>query len=468
MAAVLPPRIAVAGLSGDAGKTVVSLAILQALRQRGVAVQAFKKGPDYIDAAWLGWASGSAARNLDTYLMGSDVVRRSFLNHALVDGLNLVEGNRGLFDGFDTRGTHSTAELAKLLGLPVLLVVNAEKVTRTAAAPVLGCQRMDPELRVAAVVLNRVSSKRHESVLRAAIEETCGIPVVGVVPRLEANGPVPMRHLGLVTPEEHGEDEDRAALTASLLEVAGHIDLDKVLEIAQSAGRVPGECMEQSMVLPDGRGLTIGVVRDSAFNFYYAENLELLKRSGARVVELSALTASALPEGLDALYIGGGFPETHAARLAANMAFLSALRGAAEAGLPIYAECGGLMLLSEFIRWQGTTHPMAGVLPFGVEMSERPQGHGYCEIEVDMANPFYVPGTRLRGHEFHYSKIVTAGTSPLTACAVKRGTGCGGGRDAVVAHRVWASYTHIHALATPEFVAGMIRAARARRGENPG
>lgn len=467
MAATLP-RIAVAGLSGDAGKTVVSLAILRALRQRGATVRGFKKGPDYIDAAWLAWASGAAARNLDTYLMGGDVVRRSFLENATAEGLNLIEGNRGLFDGFDARGTHSTAELAKLLGAPVVLVVSAEKVTRTAAALVLGCQRMDPALRVAGVVLNRVSSRRHESVLRAAIEEACGVPVIGCIPRLAAGGPVPMRHLGLLTPEEHGaklqDDED---LSASLLAVAEHIDLDQALAIAGSAGPVPGRAEEvTARVLPDGRGLTIGVVRDAAFSFYYAENLELLERSGARVVAVSALRAAALPEGLDALYIGGGFPETHAVRLGENTEFLHALRMASQAGLPIYAECGGLMLLSRFIRWQGATHPMAGVLPFGVEMAVQPQGHGYSEIEVDGANPFYPAGTRLRGHEFHYSKIV--GALPLTAGAVRRGTGCGGGRDAVVVDRVWASYTHLHALATPEFVDGVIRAAREWRGENPG
>jgi cobyrinic acid a,c-diamide synthase len=460
--AASPPRIVVAGLSGDGGKTVVSLAILRALGERGGARRAFKKGPDYIDAAWLTWAAGGPARNLDTYLMGGDVVRRSFLQHAIDDGLNLVEGNRGLFDGFDARGTHSTAELAKLLVAPVLVVVSCEKVTRTAAALVLGCQRMDPALKIAGVVLNRVGSRRHESVLRTAIEETCGVPVVGVVPRLGGDGLVAMRHLGLVTPAEHGALAGEE-LSARLRAVAAGIDLERVRAIATVAGPMAGDgAAAPAPALPDGRGLTVGVVRDAAFNFYYAENLELLERSGARVVEIAALAAAALPPGLDALYIGGGFPETHAARLAANAGFLRSLRAAAAGGLPIYAECGGLMLLSEFIRWQGAEHRMAGVLPFGVEMVERPQGHGYTEIEVDAENPFYAPGTRLRGHEFHYSKIVVGGAL-RTACAVQRGAGCGGGRDGVVVNRVWASYTHLHALATPEFVAGVIWAARGWR-----
>jgi cobyrinic acid a,c-diamide synthase len=276
-------------------------------------------------------------------------------------------------------------------------------------------------------------------------------------------------------------------LTGSLLALAESIDLDKLLAIANEAGptlfavplipvppipvpKIPGHTerseasafpAQQSQV--DGSGPRIGVVRDSAFNFYYAENVELLEESGAKVVSVSALSASSLPPDLDALYIGGGFPETHAAQLSANSAFLGSLRAAAESGLPIYAECGGLMLLSQWIRWRGSSYPMAGVLPFGVEVMEQPQGHGYSELEVDAANPFFPPGTRLLGHEFHYSKIVSSGPLPPTACAVKRGVGCGGGRDGVLVHRVWASYTHLHALATPEFVKGMIAAARSRK-----
>ena len=422
------------------------------------------------------------------------------LRNAVRDGLNLVEGNRGLFDGFDTRGTHSTAELAKVLSAPVVLVVSAEKITRTAAALVLGCQRLDPELRIAGVILNRVNGKRHENTLRSAIEENCGVPVLGAIPKLADAGLVPMRHLGLVTPEEHGEDD---ALTMTLLSVAEAIDLDRVLAIAAAAGPrgdvllkdgaseryaegnagISGEsnlfhfkwgrpersegsavCAPQVKLQvghPDGSGLKIGVIRDSAFSFYYTENLELLEQSGATIVSVSALTAPALPE-LDALYIGGGFPETHAARLAANRAFLDSLRHAAQSGLPIYAECGGLMLLSQSLSWRGANYKMAGVLPFAVEVCEKPQGHGYSELVVDMPNPFYAPGTVLRGHEFHYSKIVAYESLPATACAVKRGVGCGGGRDGVLIHNVWASYTHLHALATPEFADGIIGAARER------
>jgi len=451
------PRLVIAGLAGDAGKTIISLALLLALRRRSLAVRAFKKGPDYIDAGWLGWAAGTPARNLDTYLMGAETTAASFARSALHDGINLVEGNRGLFDGFDTAGTHSTAELARLLGAPVILVVNATKMTRTGAALVLGCQKFDPSLNLAGVVLNRVNGKRHENILRACIEQYCGVPVVAAVPKVEVADLVPERHLGLVTLQEHGSS---AALEARLLEqLAPTLDLARIIAIARAAPLLAAP-QPHPAPPPDGRGLKIGVVRDSAFSFYYAENLEALEAAGAEVVPVSALAAAQLPGDLHALYIGGGFPETHAERLAANQGFLRSLREAAERDLPIYAECGGLMLLSRSITWRGGTHAMAGVLPFHVEVCAAAQGHGYAEVLVDAANPFFETGTRLRGHEFHYSRVLLRSEPPATACSMLRGTGCWRGRDAVLVRKVWAGYTHLHALATPLWTAGLLSAAR--------
>ena len=222
------PRIVIAGLAGDSGKSVVSMALLRALREAGTGVRAFKKGPDYIDAAWLSWAAGEPARNLDTWLMGFPTAVQSFCTHAISEGVNLVEGNRGLFDGVDVAGTHSTAELAKAIQAPVLLVLNVTKMTRTAAAVVLGCKHLDPELRIAGVVLNHVASKRHETVVRDAIERACGIPVVGVIPKLESDA-LPSRHLGLVTPEDHPAIKE---LPAVLDKVAARLDLARIREIA--------------------------------------------------------------------------------------------------------------------------------------------------------------------------------------------------------------------------------------------
>jgi cobyrinic acid a,c-diamide synthase len=451
------PRVVVAGLSGDSGKTIVSIGILLLAREAGLPVAAFKKGPDYIDAAWLTWAAGRSCRHLDGYLMGPRRARASFLAHADAAGLNVIEGNRGIYDGFDARGTHSTAELAKLLRAPVILVVNATKMTRTGAALVLGCQKLDREVAIAAVILNQVSNQRHENVLRQAIETCCNLPVVGVIRRAEGDAPLPGRHLGLVTPEEH---RGIALLKQNLLSlVRDRLDLTRILEIAGSAPALATPRGRHRMT-QDGRGLKIGYLRDSAFTFYYPENLEAIEGSGAALVPISALSAPALPADLDALYIGGGFPETHGPSISANHSFLESVRQNARGGLPIYAECGGLMLLARAMTWRGRRYATAGVLPIEVEVCDTPQGHGYAHMMVDTPNPFFLPGTELRGHEFHYSRIIPEGDPPSTACSVKRGVGSYRGRDGIISNNVWASYVHLHALATPQWAAGLLGAAR--------
>ena len=450
------PRLLVAGLSGGSGKTIVSMAILLLLHRAGIEVRAFKKGPDYIDPAWLEWASGHPARNLDTFLMGNTRVRLSFLRNCVSDGINLIEGNRGLFDGLDAAGTHSSAVLAETLAAPVVLIIDATKMTRTAAALVLGCQKLDPKLSLQAVVLNNISGTRHEQVLRASIESACSIPVIGALPRLAGN-PLPERHLGLVPPQESGGINQ---LQQNLLRlVENNLDLHALLAIARNAPQLEPPA-EELPSPPDARGLRIGYLKDSAFSFYYPENLEELERAHAELIPISALESAALPGNLHALYIGGGFPETHAPRLSENQSFLESLRRSCEIGLPVYAECGGLMLLARSLVWKGVRYPMASVLPIEVEVFAKPQGHGYSELHVDAHNPFFLPGAVLRGHEFHYSRIVGDVQQPVTACAVTRGTGCFSGRDFVVAQNVLAGYTHLHATATPEWTRGVVAAAR--------
>lgn len=449
------PRLLIAGLSGGSGKTLVTLGLLLLLRRAGIEVRAFKKGPDYIDPSWLAWASGHPARNLDAYLMGDGVVRSSFLRHAISDGINLIEGNRGLFDGVDAAGTYSSAALAETLDTPILLVIDATKMTRTAAALVVGCQKLAPSGLIQGVVLNNVNGERHERILREAIESDCAIPVVGVLPRMQSN-PLPERHLGLVPPEEHaGMDQVEQDLLAWM---ENRIDLDALLSIARKAPELES-FPESHTPSPDAQGLKIGYLRDAAFSFYYPENLEDLERAGAELVRISALDASALPAGLHALYIGGGFPELHAQALSANTGFLHSLRDACAAGLPVYGECGGLMLLARSLRWKDIRYPMADVFPADVEAFAKPQGHGYSELVVDAMNPFFPRGVKLRGHEFHYSRIVSGSEGVASAYAVTRGTGCFAGRDGLVVHNTIASYTHLHAAATPEWAAGMIAAA---------
>ncbi len=455
------PRLVISGLSGDSGKTLITLALVAEARSRGLPVAAFKKGPDYIDPAWLGLLAGRPARNLDTFLMGVEGARRNFVLHAEAEGLNLVEGNRGLYDGVDEAGTHSTATLAKALGAPVVLVLSAFKITRTAAALVLGCQQLDPELRIAGVILNRVATARQEALIRSAIESVCGVPVLGGLPRLAAGEWLPGRHLGLVPPDEHPQARELEPLLARL--ARQYLDFEAILDVARQANPIEIELAE-SQLQPLREPVRIGVVRDSAFTFYYPENLEALERFGAVLEPISALSDRRIPEDLDGLYIGGGFPETHAARLAANRDFLGSLRSAAEIGLPIYAECGGLMLLARQIRWQGATYRMAEVLPIDVEVCDRPQGHGYSELVVDRENPFFPVGTVLLGHEFHYSRVVLDdGQPPQTACLVRRGAGCFAGRDAIIQGRVWAAYTHLHALGSPCWAERFVAVARQYR-----
>jgi len=478
------PRFVIAGLAGDSGKSVVSMALLRAWHEAGAEVRGFKKGPDYIDAAWLSWASGSPVRNLDTWLMGFPTAVQSFCTHASGTGINIVEGNRGLFDGVDVAGTHSTAELAKAIQAPVLLVLNVTKMTRTAAAVVLGCQRLDPDLHIAGVILNHIASRRHEMVVRDAIERACGIPVVGVIPKLDSDA-LPSRHLGLVTPEDHPALKE---LPAVLDKIAAGLDLARIKEIAAgvnvlcppSLNASSAERLDETTAAVEvarvgaEHAVRIAVVRDAAFSFYYEENIEALRHAGAEVVFVSALHSGELPEDVDAVYIGGGFPEVHAERLEANTGFLRSLADQTAGGLPVYAECGGLMLLSRSIEWRGRRFRMAGVLPVDIDVGNAPQGHGYVEIVVDTPNPFYAIGVVLRGHEFHYSRIAVASpdsgsgeslqSEPArSACLVRRGTGAAGKRDGLIVNNVWASYTHLHASATPEWAEGVIKLARQHR-----
>jgi len=450
------PRLVVGGMSGSAGKTIVSLGLTHLLRRAGVDVRAFKKGPDYIDAAWLAWASSHIARNLDTFLMGQERVVESFTHDATSSGINIIEGNRGLFDGFDAAGTHSTAALARCLAAPVVLVVDARKVTRTAAAFVLGCQQLDRAVAIRGVILNNVSGDRHRDVARDAIEAACGIPVVGCLPRVK-NGLLPERHLGLVPPQEHfTTDKLRQDLVQMM---AGRVNMDAVLSIARGAPPLP--CAQKSKAAPPvASAVTIGYLKDAAFSFYYPDNLERLEQSGASLVPVSALNAAALPNNLHALYIGGGFPETHARALSGNTSFLQSLRKAALRGLPIYAECGGLILLARNLLWKGDRYSMAAVFPFDVEVCDSPQGHGYSELRVIASNPFFPTGTTLRGHEFHYSRIIPCVETISTACLVERGTGCLDQREFVMTNNVVATYTHLHAVGTPEWAAGVVNAAQ--------
>lgn len=447
------PRVIIAGLSGDSGKTFVTLGVLRALVRRGLQVAGFKKGPDFIDAAWIGRASGRPGRNLDTFLMDAAALSSTLRRGSAGSRVVLIEGNRGLFDGLDARGSHSTAELAKKLRTPVVLVVNTTKTTRTVAALVAGCRALDPDLDLRGVILNRVATHRQEQVIRQAVLDATGLEVLGAVPRVDETGLI-SRHLGLVTADEENRGDDVLDGLAGLMEE--HVDIDRLMTIATTAR--PLTCAAARPVCsPGGDRIRVGVLRDRAFSFYYQENLELLEEAGAELVPVSPLEAEELPE-IEALYAGGGFPEVYARRLSENRSFRESLRRRAEQGLPIWAECGGLMYLARTLCWGQDSFPMVGALPIEIEQMKRPQGHGYVEGEVEAANPFLEPGTRLRGHEFHYSR--TSSDSDLqTVLRLQRGTGLGGGRDGLCYRSVLASYTHLHALSIDGWGKAWVHAA---------
>jgi cobyrinic acid a,c-diamide synthase len=448
------PRVLIAGLSGGGGKTLVSVGLVAAWRRRGHAVAVCKKGPDYIDAAWLSRAAGTPCRNLDLFLMAPERIVQSFAAAAAGADVTVIEGNRGLFDGADALGTYSTAELAKLLGAPVVLAVDCTKTTRTVAALVLGCQRLDPAVPIGGVILNHVAGKRHESVLREAVEQTCQIPVLGALPHL-AHHPFPERHLGLVPPQEHAGLRDAVAGAAGIAEA--HLDLEAISALAHGAPAL--QVSPSALETARPTLVRVGVFRDAAFQFYYADNLEALVRAGAELVEISPLNDAALPD-VDALYIGGGFPETAAAAIADNQPFRASVRQAIDAGLPVYAECGGAVFLGDRLEMDGHSYPMAGALPAVFGFGPRPQGHGYVELEALEPNPFFAVGESLRGHEFHYTYLETLDARDVTfAFRVHRGHGFDGRRDGLCRRNVLASYTHVHACGTATWAPAVVTAA---------
>lgn len=501
------PRLGISAVSGGGGKTLLTLGLTRCWRKAGLRVQPFKKGPDYIDAAWLTQAAGLPACNLDPFFLTAQQLRLLFAErtgHGFLPGaadaaapppadVALLEGNRGLFDGMDVQGSCSTAELARTLACPVLLSLNCTKMTRTAAAVVAGLAHFEPDVHLAGVILGQTASSRHEAILRRAIETYTDIPVLGCLPRQRRN-PLPERHMGLATLCGDAFPQETEALLDTLAHlVQEHVDTDAVLAAARRAPRLeiplPQGCASAAEALYGPRGTDtaasreqnhfasretffdkeppsagrgaanhgrprprIGYVHDAAFWFYYPENLEALRRAGAELFPVSLLADADWPE-LDGLYLGGGFPEDFAEQLAVSAA-VRRLPELAAQGLPVYAECGGFMVLAEAIEREGIRYPMSGIFPVCAQFCPRPQGLGYVEARVVTDNPYFPQGTRLRGHEFHYSRCIGGNAAPAApdcALLLEKGTGMGQGRDGLVRGRVWASYLHIFAPAVPQW-----------------
>jgi len=447
--------LVIAGTQSGVGKTTITLGLISALRRRGLVVQPFKVGPDFIDPGHHTRAAGRVCRNLDGWMLSREANLALFRRQAQEADVAVVEGVMGLFDGYDGLSeAGSTAQMAKWLGLPVLLVVDARAMARSAAALVHGFASFDPALSLAGVVFNRIGSAAHLEYLNQALTSLQGVRGFGGLPR-DQELAIPERHLGLATDEDHPLGTAYLNHLADWLE--NHLDLERLLQSLP-----PLTLPEEPAPSATPPLVRLGVARDRAFCFYYPENLELLANSGAELVPFSPLEDRELPAGLNGVYLGGGYPELYAERLAANAGLRQALQAGAAGGLPIYAECGGLMYLAREIRdLENRAHPMAGVFPFTVRMLPRLKALGYREVTLTAPGLLGPEGTRVRGHEFHYSEIVGEpdGVSRLYRLTPRRGAG--DVSEGYCAHHVLASYVHLHFGSNPEVARHLVASCRA-------
>lgn len=431
------PAVLVAGTSSGVGKTTVVLGMMAALRRRGLVVAPFKVGPDFIDPSHHAAICGRPSRNLDTFMMGMDGVRRSFARGVEGADVAVIEGVMGLYDGLDATEVASSASVAKALGAPVLLVMNVHGTSRSAAAMALGYRSYDPKVEVAGLILNRVGSERHRSLLEDALAPL-GIPILGTLPR-RGEIALPSRHLGLEMGFESRHDLDALA---DFVEENAY--LDRILELGCNVAEPEAQAEPEAETVQDQEGgrIRIAVAYDEAFCFYYAENFEILRRLGADLRFFSPIR-DPLPEA-DGLYLGGGYPELYAGALEESPT-RHEIKKAAEDGMPIYGECGGLMYLCESVVSKDgfSEKKMAGVLPATTTMTGRLQALGYVEGDVVAENPVVAKGTVIRGHEFHYSKMDCARDARF-AYRFRRGKGIDGNKDGLVEHEVLGSYLHTH------------------------
>jgi cobyrinic acid a,c-diamide synthase len=466
-------RLLVSAAHKSSGKTTVSVGLCAALSAQGLVVQPFKKGPDYIDPMWLAQASGRDCFNLDPYLMSPEQITACFTNHARASDIAIVEGNKGLYDGLALDGSNSNAALAHLLDLPVVLVLDARGMTRGIAPLILGYQAFDRNIRIAGVILNQLGGARHESKLRAVIEHYTDVPVLGAIahdPRMA----LVERHLGLMPNHELDDAAHRVRAMGEL--ISQQVDLARVRQVAYGS-TPPVPVSKPQPVLPLAQSpeattlktsIRIGVARDKAFGFYYPDDLLALEQSGAVIVPVDTLHDAQLPA-LDGLFIGGGFPEMFMPELQANANMRSSIRAAIEAGLPVYAECGGLMYLARTLRWKDQVCDMVGAIPADVVMHARPVGRGYVELQATGHAPWSAhAGTgqaNVRGHEFHYSSLENIAPDLKYAYQVRRGHGLDGQSDGVVYRNVVASYAHLRNAAGSSWVEAFAAFVRAKKVE---
>lgn len=436
-------RIFISATHKSSGKTTLSIGLCAALRAQGLRVQAFKKGPDYIDPLWLSAASGRACHNLDFNTMTHAEICDYVSRYSQTADIALIEANKGLYDGMALDGSDSNAALAKLTRSPVVLVVDTRGMTRGIAPLLLGYQAFDCELEIAGVIFNRVGGARHASKLRAAVEHYTDIQVLGAVQNSSALE-IEERHLGLMPSNESTLATQQITQIRDL--VAEQVDLAALRAIANKAVLFPSPLEGKGLGMggKPRESIRIGICQDPAFGFYYPNDLEALQHAGAELVPINTLVDTALPA-IDGLFIGGGFPETHMQQLAANTALRAAIRHAIDNGLPTYAECGGLMYLARSLIWNGQQAPMVGIIPGDAVMHAKPQGRGYVQLQetADMPWAGGDPSRIIQAHEFHYSRLENLTKQGKFAYRMQRGTGIDGQHDGWLYRNLLASYTHM-------------------------
>ncbi|AKB33505.1 Cobyrinic acid A,C-diamide synthase [Methanosarcina siciliae HI350] len=474
------PRVLISADRSSSGKTTISMGLMAALVSRGYKVQPFKVALDYIDPSYHTEITGRFCRNLDGYLMDENGILDVY-SHACETGggadIAIIEGVRGLYEGFEgLSDLGSTAQIAKILKCPVVFVINARSITRSAAALIGGYKNFDPDVEIAGVILNNIGGRRHAQKAKEAIEHYTGVPVIGIIPR-DPSMQISMRHLGLMPALEgrrrlgDGGFEDRLRGIEEIINKG--IDVDRFLEIAGSAKLLTSP--ENSIFFPAaGAGSLrprIGIALDEAFNFYYRDNIDLLELAGAEIVYFSPVNDPEIPD-VDGLYIGGGYPELFAAEIEANGSMRRSIKEASAAGMPIYAECGGLMYLTEKISTgvpgKGTyhdasmpesTYAMVGALPGHTIMGQtRVVSYNIGTLDRDCL--IGKKGNSFKGHEFHHSEIREIPEDAEFAIALLRGTGIKGDRDGLIVGNTLGSYAHLHGVAYRELAGSFVEAAR--------
>ena len=451
------PRIMIAGTNSGVGKTTVTLGIMSALVQKGINVQGFKAGPDYIDPSHHTFVTGNASRNLDTWVMGNSTCQELFARSAANADISVIEGVMGLYDGsIDSTGHGSSAHLAKILNTPVILVVNASGVAQSAGAIVMGFKEFDKEINLTGIILNNIGSQSHYDCIKKTIEETCSVTVLGYLKK-DQDITIPERHLGLIPSEE---EKINSALYEKLGQmVLETIDTDRLINRAESSGIFPDYTKSIFINKNGPLNVTLAIAKDNAFCFYYQDDIDLFEALGATIKRFSPLNDRCLPDDIDGIFIGGGFPELYADRLMQNESMINSILEADKRGTVIYGECGGMMyLLEKLIDCEGRSFKMSGILSGTAVMEEKRQGLGYVIADVTCDNVICKKGDTFRAHEFHWSKLQHVPDDTMFAYNTRKSNGKRTGVDGICKSNVLASYTHMHFSSNPELARNMLTA----------